>query len=60
MRQLAAWESHKAELEELGCTIIAASIDTLEQATGTKEKAGATFDVACSRYIAVLFYRGHW
>ena len=46
MRQLAAWESKKAELEELGCTIIAASVDSLAQATETKEKAGATFDVA--------------
>ena len=46
MRQLAAWEAQKAELEGLGCTIIAASVDSLEQAKETQEKAGATFDLA--------------
>ncbi|MDA0768692.1 MAG: redoxin domain-containing protein [Chloroflexi bacterium] len=46
MRQLAAWESQKAELEALGCTVVAASVDTLENAQKTVEESGATFPVA--------------
>jgi peroxiredoxin len=46
VRQLAAWEGQKEELEQLGCTIIAASVDSLEQARETMEKAGASFDFA--------------
>ncbi len=46
MRQLAAWEEMKAQLEALGCTIIAASVDALEQAREMIDKSGTTFDFA--------------
>ena len=45
MRQLAAWEEKKAELEELGAAIYAVSVDTLEQAQEVAGK-GLTFAVA--------------
>jgi peroxiredoxin len=44
MRQLAAWEEKKAELEGLEATIYAVSCDTLEQATEVADK-GLTFAV---------------
>ena len=45
MRQLAAWEGMKSELEELECSIYAISVDNLEQATEVAGK-GLTFPVA--------------
>ena len=45
MRQLAAYEDKKAELEALGATIYAASVDTLEQAREVAGR-GLTFPVA--------------
>ena len=45
MRQLAAWEEKKAELEGLEASIYAVSCDTLEQATEVVGK-GLTFPVA--------------
>ena len=45
MRQLAAWEGMKSELEELECSIYAISVDNLEQATEVVGK-GLTFPVA--------------
>ncbi len=36
----------KAQLEALGCTIVAASVDALEQANEMMEKSGANFDFA--------------
>ena len=45
MRQLAAYEDEKAELEALGATIYAASVDTLAQARGVVSR-GLTFLVA--------------
>ena len=42
---MAEWEEKKAELEELGCTIYAISIDTLEQAQEVVGR-GLTFPVA--------------
>lgn len=44
MRQLAAWEEKKAELEGLEATIYAVSCDTLEQATEVAGR-GLTFPV---------------
>ena len=46
MRQLAAFEKAKAELEAMGCTILAASVDTLEQAEEVIKTAGLTYPVA--------------
>ena len=45
MRQLAAWEEKKAELETMEATIYAVSVDNLEQATEVAGK-GLTFPVA--------------
>ncbi len=45
MRQLAAYEDKKAELEALGATIYAASVDSLEQAREVVSR-GLTFPVA--------------
>ena len=42
---MAEWEEKKAELEELGCTIYAISVDTLEQAQEVS-RLGLTFPVA--------------
>lgn len=46
MRQLAAWEAQKTELEALECTIYAAAVDILDEALQVKEQAGLTFPVA--------------
>ena len=50
MRQLAEWEEKKAELEELGATVYAVSVDTLEQAQEVAAH-GLTFPIAygCTR-----------
>ena len=45
MRQLAAWEEKKAELEGMEASVYAVSCDTLEQATEVVGK-GLTFPVA--------------
>ena len=45
MRQLAGWESNKVEFEELGCTIYAVSVDSLEQAQIVASR-GVTFPIA--------------
>ena len=45
MRQLAAWEEMKSELEGMECSIYAISVDNLEQATEVAGK-GLTFPVA--------------
>ena len=45
MRQLAAWEEKKAELEGMEATIYAVSVDNLEKATEASGK-GLTFPVA--------------
>ena len=45
MRQLAAWEEMKSELERMECSIYAISVDNLEQATEVVSK-GLTFPVA--------------
>ncbi len=45
MRQLATYEDKKAELEALGATIYAASVDSLEQAREVVSR-GLTFPVA--------------
>ena len=42
---MAAWEERKAELEELGATIYAISVDTLEQSQEVADR-GLTFPVA--------------
>ena len=42
---MAEWESRKAELEELGCTIYAVSVDNLAQAQNIAD-GGITFPVA--------------
>ena len=44
MRQLAAWEQMKSELEAMECSIYAISVDNLEQATEVVGK-GLTFPV---------------
>ena len=46
MRQLAAFEQAKADLEHLGCTVLAASVDTQEQALKVVKSTGLTFPVA--------------
>ncbi len=46
MRQLAAFEQGKAELEKLGCTILAASVDTEEQARKVLQAGGLTYPMA--------------
>ena len=43
---MAAWEQQKAELEALGCTIYAASVDTLEKARVVVDEAQLTYPVA--------------
>ena len=43
---MAAWEEKKAELEALGCTIYAATVDTPEQVREVIEKADLNFPVA--------------
>ena len=45
MRQLAAWEEMKSELEGMECAIYAISVDNLEQATEVAGR-GLTFPVA--------------
>lgn len=45
MRQLAAFEEKKVELEKLGATIVAASVDTLDQATEVMDR-GFSFQIA--------------
>lgn len=45
MRQLASWEEKKAELEAMGATIYAASVDNLEHA-GEVAGRGFTFPIA--------------
>ncbi len=45
MRQLAAWEGMKSELEGMECSIYAISVDNLEQATEVVGK-GLSFPVA--------------
>jgi len=45
MRQLAAYEAQKAELEALGATIYATSVDSIEQAREVVGR-GLTFPVA--------------
>lgn len=51
MRQLAAFEQGKAELERLGCTVLAASADTEEQTRLVVARQGLTYPVAfgCTR-----------
>ena len=46
MRQLAAWEQHRSELEALDCTIYAASVDALEQAREVVDGARLSYPVA--------------
>ena len=46
LRQLAAWEGKKAELEALDCTVCTASVDTRERAREVTEKAELTYPVA--------------
>jgi peroxiredoxin len=46
MRQLAAFEEKKAELEALGATIFAASVDAMEQAREVADKQKLSFPVA--------------
>ncbi len=46
MRQLAAYEKQKAELEKMGCSILAASVDTEEQARKVVQSQGLTYAVA--------------
>lgn len=43
---MAAWEERRTELETLGCTVYAATVDTLEQAEEVIEKAGLTYPIA--------------
>ena len=43
---MAAYEKAKSELEELGVTVIAASVDTLEHANEMAGAAGVSFPVA--------------
>ena len=45
MRQLAAFEARRAELEELGATIIAPSVDSFDQATEVANR-GFHFKIA--------------
>ena len=42
---MAAWEERKAELEELGATVYAISVDTLEQSQEVADR-GLTFPIA--------------
>ncbi|MBI2936202.1 MAG: redoxin domain-containing protein [Chloroflexi bacterium] len=46
MRQLAAYEKRKAELEAMGCSILIASVDTEEQARTVVQTQGLTYAVA--------------
>lgn len=46
MRQLAAFEKAKGELETVGCSVLAASVDTLEQAQKVISTARLTYTVA--------------
>ena len=43
---MAAWQAQKAEVEALGCTIYAISVDTKEQAQEMVREFGLTFPVA--------------
>ncbi len=46
MRQLAAYEQQKADLEKMGCAILIASVDTEEQARKVVQSQGLTYPVA--------------
>ncbi len=43
---MAAWEEMKTQLEAMGCTIVAVSVDVLEQAKEMIGNSGATFEFA--------------
>ena len=60
MRQLAAYQKGQAELCTLGCTILAASVDTEEQARRVAESQGLTFPIAygCTKEDAATI--GAW
>ncbi|MDP2954656.1 MAG: redoxin domain-containing protein [Chloroflexota bacterium] len=51
MRQLAAYQEQKADLEKMGCSILIASVDTEEQARQVAQTQGLTYLVAygCTR-----------
>ncbi|MSQ12156.1 MAG: redoxin domain-containing protein [Dehalococcoidia bacterium] len=51
MRQLAAYQNQKAELEKMGCSILSASVDTEEQTRKVVQTQGLTYAVAygCTR-----------
>lgn len=59
MRQLAAWDEKKAELEALGVTIYAVSVDTVEQAQEVAGR-GLTFPVAYGATKEVADLIGAW
>lgn len=46
MRQLAAFQKAQVELQALGCSVLAASVDTLEQAREMAQQHGFTFPIA--------------
>jgi peroxiredoxin len=46
VRQLAAFEKSRAQLEAKGCALLAASVDTEELARKAAQAAGLTFPVA--------------
>jgi peroxiredoxin len=59
MRQLAVWEEAKAQLSELGATIYAASVDTLERAQEVAAQ-GITFPIAYGVTIQESEKFGAW
>ena len=59
MRQLAAYEEKKAELEALGATIYAVSVDTLEQGQEVAGR-GLTYPVAYGATMKEAEMIGAW
>ena len=57
---MAAWESKKSELEKIGCTVYAASVDAKEHAQSVVETAGITFPVAYGCTEADAHAIGAW
>ena len=43
---MAEWQENSEELEALGCSVVAASVDTLEHAQKMQKDSGAQFPIA--------------
>jgi len=60
MRQLAAFQKAKEQLEDMGCSVVAASADSEELARKAVQTAGITFPVAYGCTKADTEVSGAW